>query len=109
RTLPRRPPRSSRRPNALGWTAYKSNSTMRCDSCVGPGSRENAACRSALIDVLINAGASVDGRSVYQGRFGTHSDSAIYNANLAAAEHLIKLGAPLTLTTALCLERWADV
>jgi Ankyrin repeats (3 copies) len=62
-----------------------------------------------LMDVLIDAGASVDGRTVYQGRFGTHSDSAIYNGNFAAAEHLLQRGAPLTLTTALCLGRWADV
>ena len=62
-----------------------------------------------LMDVLIDAGASVDGRTVYEGRFGTHSDSAIYNGNSAAAEHLLEQGAPLTLSTALCLERWADV
>ena len=62
-----------------------------------------------LIDVLIGAGASVDGRTVYEGRFGTNSDSAIYNGNFAAAEHLLKRGAPMTLTTALCLGRWADV
>jgi peptide-methionine (S)-S-oxide reductase len=31
-----------------------------------------------LIDVLIDAGASVDGLTVYESRFGTHSDSAIY-------------------------------
>jgi len=62
-----------------------------------------------LMDVLIDAGASVDGRTVYQGRFGTHSDSAIYNGNFRAAEHLLQRGAPLTLTTALCLGRWADV
>jgi peptide-methionine (S)-S-oxide reductase len=63
----------------------------------------------ALIDVLLDAGASVDGRTVYQSRFGTHSDAAIYNGNFAAAEYLLERGAPLTLTTALCLGRWADV
>jgi peptide-methionine (S)-S-oxide reductase len=62
-----------------------------------------------LIDVLIDAGASVDGRTVYEGRFGTHSDAAIYNGNFAAAERLLERGALLTLTTALCLGRWADV
>jgi hypothetical protein len=62
-----------------------------------------------LMDVLLDAGASVDGRTVYQGCYGTHCDSAIYNRNFAAAEHLLNRGAPLTLTTALCLERWADV
>lgn len=63
----------------------------------------------ALIDVLLDAGASVDGRIVYQSRFGTHSDAAIYNGNFAAAEYLLERGAPLTLTTALCLARWDDV
>jgi peptide-methionine (S)-S-oxide reductase len=62
-----------------------------------------------LIDVLVNAGASLDGRSVYEGRCGEHCDSAIFNGNFAAAEHLLERGAPLTLSTALCLGRWADV
>ena len=62
-----------------------------------------------LMDVLIDAGASLDGRTVYQGRYGTHSDAAIYNGNVAAARHLVARGAPLTLTTALCVGRWADV
>jgi len=62
-----------------------------------------------LIDVLIDAGTSPDGRSVYQSRFGPHADAAIYNGNFAAAEHLLKRGAPLSLTTALSLGRWADV
>jgi peptide-methionine (S)-S-oxide reductase len=51
-----------------------------------------------LIDVLIDAGTSPDG-----------ADAAIYNGNFAAAEHLLKRGAPLTLTTALSLGRWGDV
>ena len=63
----------------------------------------------ALVDVLVDAGASVDGRNVYGGRYGTHSDSAIYNGNFAAAERLLERGAEVTLTTALCLGRWADV
>jgi peptide-methionine (S)-S-oxide reductase len=62
-----------------------------------------------LIDELIDSGASVDARSIYQHRHGTHSDAAIYNGNFKAAEHLLARGAPLTLTTALCLGRWADV
>ena len=61
-----------------------------------------------LIDVLIDAGASVDGPDVYQNRFGTHCDCAIYNGNFAAAEHLLKRGASLTLTAALCVERWDE-
>lgn len=62
-----------------------------------------------LMDALLDAGASPDGRTVYQGEYGTHSDAAIYNRNFAAAEHLLKRGASLTLSTALCLERWSDV
>jgi len=52
-----------------------------------------------LIDVLIEAGASIEGGS----------DAAIYNGNFEAAEHLLKRGAAVTLSTALCLGRWADV
>jgi peptide-methionine (S)-S-oxide reductase len=66
------------------------------------------AVQIELIDVMVDAGACVDGRTVYQGRFGTHCDAAIYNGNFAAAERLLERGAPLTLTTALCLGRWAD-
>ena len=51
-----------------------------------------------LIDVLIDAGTLPNG-----------ADAAIYNGNFAAAEHLLKRGAPLTLTTALSLGRWGDV
>ena len=40
----------------------KSSSTTRCGSCAGPGSHGSAACRSSLIDVLLDAGASPDGR-----------------------------------------------
>ena len=53
----------------------------------------------ALIDVLIDAGASPDG----------NPDNALVNSNFAAAAHLVERGAPLTLSTALCLERWDDV
>jgi hypothetical protein len=53
----------------------------------------------ALIDVLIDAGASPDG----------NPDNALVNSNYAAAAHLVERGAPLTLSTALCLERWDDV
>jgi peptide-methionine (S)-S-oxide reductase len=61
------------------------------------------------MDVLVDAGASLDGRRVYQGHCGAHCDSAIFNGNFAAAEHLLERGATLTLSTALCLGRWADV
>jgi peptide-methionine (S)-S-oxide reductase len=51
-----------------------------------------------LIDVLIDAGASLKG----------NSDNALVNGNFAAAEHLVKRGAALTLATAVCLGRWDD-
>lgn len=53
----------------------------------------------ALIDVLLDAGASPV----------QAPESALVNANVAAAEHLVARGAPLTLATAICLARWADV
>jgi len=62
-----------------------------------------------LIDELVDAAASLDGRSVYQGRCGAHCDAAIFNGNFAAAEHLLERGAPPTLSTVLCLGRWAEV
>jgi peptide-methionine (S)-S-oxide reductase len=62
----------------------------------------------ALIDVLVDAGASVDGHDLYGSRYGTNSDAAIYNRNFAAAERLLEHGATVTLTTALCLGRWVD-
>ena len=52
-----------------------------------------------LLDVLIDAGAAVDGRP----------EDALTNGNLAAAAHLVDRGAALTLATALCLERWDEV
>jgi ankyrin repeat protein len=53
----------------------------------------------ALIDVLIDAGAALDG----------NAESALVNGNFAAAEHLVARGAPVSLATALCLGRWDDV
>jgi peptide-methionine (S)-S-oxide reductase len=52
-----------------------------------------------LIDVLADAGASLDG----------NPDNALVNGNVAAAERLVERGATLTLGTALCLERWSEV
>jgi ankyrin repeat protein len=63
----------------------------------------------ALVDVLVDAGASVDGHHECGGRFGTNGDAAIYNGNFAAAERLLEHGAAVTMTTAVCLGRWADV
>ena len=62
-----------------------------------------------LVDLLLDAGASVNGCALNEGRFGTNCDAAIYNRNFAAAERLLERGATMTLTTALCLGRWADV
>lgn len=51
-----------------------------------------------LLDVLVDAGADKEGVS----------DSALVNRNTDAAKHLIKRGAQLTLSTALCLEHWQE-
>ncbi len=69
----------------------------------------DAGVQIGLIDLLLDAGASVDGSTLYQGRFGTNVDAAIYNGNLEAAEHLLGRGATLSFTAALCLGRWDDV
>ena len=53
----------------------------------------------ALIDALVDAGASLGG----------NPNNALVNANFAAAEHLVRRGAAVTLATALCLGRWDDV
>lgn len=52
----------------------------------------------ALMDALIDAGAALAG----------NPDTALVNSNFDAAAHLVVRGAPLTLSTALCLERWDD-
>ncbi|HKN68121.1 MAG TPA: ankyrin repeat domain-containing protein [Gemmatimonadaceae bacterium] len=52
-----------------------------------------------LIDVLVDAGAALDG----------NQNNALVNGNFAAAEHLVERGASLTLEVALCLGRWSDV
>lgn len=52
-----------------------------------------------LIDVLLDAGASLAGAP----------DNAQVNGNRAAAEHLLARGAPLSLTVAIALGRWEEV
>ena len=52
----------------------------------------------ALIDALVDAGANPRG----------NPENALVNHNFAAAAHLVARGAPLTLATALGLERWDD-
>ena len=58
-----------------------------------------AGVQIELIDVLIDAGASPD----------AIPNNALVNGHIAAAEHLVERGAPLTLAAALCLGRWKDV
>lgn len=60
-----------------------------------------------LVALLVEAGADRDGRGLYDGRFGTQAEAALYNGNDAAARWLIEHGAPVTLSAALCLGRWA--
>ena len=52
-----------------------------------------------LLDVLIDEGASIEGAPV----------QALICYNRAAAEHLLRRGARLTLPAAVCLERWDDL
>ena len=52
-----------------------------------------------LIDVLVDAGASMAGVP----------DSALVNGHVAAAERLLERGATLTLATAVCTGRLADI
>jgi peptide-methionine (S)-S-oxide reductase len=52
-----------------------------------------------LIDVLVDAGAALGG----------NQNNALVNGNFAAAEHLVRRGASLTLEVALCLGWWDEV
>jgi Ankyrin repeats (many copies) len=52
-----------------------------------------------LIDALVDAGAALDG----------NQNNALVNGNVAAAEHLVRRGATLTLEVALFLGWWDDV
>lgn len=58
----------------------------------------DSGVQDELIDVLVDAGADPDGTA----------DNALVNGHFAAAEHLVRRGARLTLATALCLDRWDD-
>ena len=59
--------------------------------------RENGV-QIGLIDVLIDAGASLEGTP----------DAALVNSNFEAADHLVKRGARLTLATAVCTNRFKE-
>ena len=58
----------------------------------------NADHQLELLDLLLTAGASTGGSL----------DNALVNANIQAAQHLADHGVPLTLSSALCLNRWED-
>lgn len=73
------------------------DSTLHFAVC-SPIGREDGL-QLELLDVLIDAGASTDGAPV----------QALICHNVAAAEHLLKRGAKLTLPVAVCLERWDDI
>jgi peptide-methionine (S)-S-oxide reductase len=53
----------------------------------------------ALLDVLVDAGADLDGAPM----------QAMICGNEAAAEHLLARGAPLNLQAAVCLGRWEEL
>ena len=57
-----------------------------------------SAVQIQLIDVLVDAGASLEGTP----------DAALVNSNFEAADHLVNLGAMLTLATAVCLGRYNE-
>jgi len=63
------------------------------------GVASDCGVQIALIDVLVDAGASPEGKP----------DNALVNGHVGAAEHLLERGATLTLSTALLLSRWDDV
>jgi hypothetical protein len=76
---------------------YQLDSTFHFAVC-SPVGRENGR-QLELLDALIDAGATTDGGPV----------QALICYNEAAARHLIRRGARLTLPAALCLGLWDDV
>jgi hypothetical protein len=73
------------------------DSTLNFAVC-SPVGRENGL-QLQLLDVLIDDGASMEGAPV----------QALICHNSAAAQHLLKRGARLSLPAAVCLELWDDV
>lgn len=73
------------------------DSTLHFAVC-SPVGRENGL-QLQLLDVLVDAGASMEGAPV----------QALICQNSAAARHLLQRGARLTLPAAVCLELWDDV
>jgi Ankyrin repeats (3 copies) len=72
------------------------DSTLRLVAWSGVAAR--CGVQIELLDVLIDAGASVDGGP----------NNALVNGHVAAAEHLVARGAELSLASAVCLGRWDD-
>lgn len=58
----------------------------------------NSGVQIELMDLLIDEGANL-GRG----------HGALAHGNIAATQHLLERGGELTLTTAICLDRWEDV
>ena len=71
-------------------------------------SARRAGVQLALLETLLGHGAGLDGRALYDGRYGTHMEAAIYNGSDAAARFLLARGARLTLSAALCLSLWPE-
>ena len=95
--------------SARKWRVCRSNSTTRCGWCAGPGSPGIAVSRSnswmsSSMPGLRRTGA----RSIKAGSARTPTPR-FTTATSRRPEHLLERGAPLTLTTALSLERWSDV
>ena len=62
------------------------------------GVAHRAGVQIALLDVLLDAGASPEGVP----------NNALVNGHFAAARRLIERGAPLTLASAMCLDLWQE-
>jgi peptide-methionine (S)-S-oxide reductase len=80
---------------APGWQEQL-DSTLRLVCWSGVAQR--CGVQIELLDTLLDAGASPRGGP----------DNALVNGHVAAAEHLVARGAPLTLASAACLGRWDD-
>ncbi|HEV8358332.1 MAG TPA: ankyrin repeat domain-containing protein [Gemmatimonadales bacterium] len=85
------------RQNRVNDLQKQLDSTLHFTVC-SPIGRDNGL-QLELLDVLIDAGASTDGAPV----------QALICHNPAAAQHLLRRGAALTLPAAVCLELWPEV
>jgi hypothetical protein len=62
------------------------------------GVASETGCQVPLLGVLADAGANLAGAP----------ENALVNGHFDAARYLVDRGAPLSLATALCLDRWSD-